>query len=85
MEFESPAQDIHQKLNHGIHGCKSVGEQDKSNDDRKFLEEAKGLVQRAVVNEDGEQREDIECMELRDSVKDFPMLIGKVTYLGNAK
>jgi len=69
LEFESSAQDIHQKLHHGIHGCKSVGEQDKSNDDRKLFIEAKRLIQRAVVDEDGEQGEDIERMELRVNVR----------------
>jgi hypothetical protein len=54
LKLESPAQHIQQKLHHGIHGCKSVGEEDKSNDDGEFLVEAKGLVQRAIVDEDGE-------------------------------
>ena len=65
LEFEFSAQNVHQQLHHRIHGCESVREEDKPNDDGEFLVEAKGLVEGTVVDEDREEGEDVECMELK--------------------
>lgn len=64
MEFEFSAQDVHQQLHHCVHGCEGVREEDESNDDGKLLVEAEGLVEGAVVDEDGEESEDVERVEL---------------------
>ena len=64
LEFEFPAQNIHQQLHHRVHGCERIREEDESNDDWELLVEAEGLVKGAVVDEDREEGEDIECVEL---------------------
>lgn len=66
MEFEFSAQNVHQQLHHGVHGCQGVREEDEANDDGEFLVEAEGLVERAVVDEDGEKGKDVECVKLED-------------------
>lgn len=60
MELVATAQNIHQELDDSVHWCKGVREQDKSDDNRKFLVESKGFIERSVVNEDGEEGEDVE-------------------------
>ena len=66
LEFEFPAQNVHQQLHHSIHGCEGVREEDEANDDGELLVEAEGLVEGSVVNEDGEEGEDVECVELEN-------------------
>lgn len=64
LEFKFSAQDVHQQLHHCVHGCEGVREKDESNDDGKLLVEAERLVEGAVVDEYGEEGEDVECVEL---------------------
>ena len=64
MEFELSTQNVHQQLHHGVHGCEGVREEDEANDDGKVLVKAEGLVKGAVVDEDGEEGEYVECVEL---------------------
>ena len=54
LEFKFSAQYVHQQLHHRVHGCEGVREEDEANDDGEFLMEAEGLVEGAVVDEDGE-------------------------------
>ena len=54
LELKFPAQNVHQQLHHGVHGCESIREEDESNDDRELLVEAEGLVKGAIVDEDRE-------------------------------
>ena len=69
LEFEFSTQDVHQQLYHRVHGCESVREKDKSNDDGELVVEAEGLVEGAVVDKDGEEGENVECVEL-EGVRD---------------
>lgn len=66
LEFKLSAQNIHQQLHHRVHRCEGVREEDEANDDGELLVEAKGLVEGAVVDEDGEEGEDVECVELEN-------------------
>lgn len=70
LEFEFPAQDVHQQLHYRVHRRERVGEEDESNDDGELPVETKGLVEGAVVDEDGEEGKDVECVEL-DNVRDW--------------
>ena len=53
LEFESSAQDVHQELHQVFRGCENVREENESDDNRKLFVEAEGLVEGAVVDEDG--------------------------------
>jgi hypothetical protein len=64
LELVPSAEDVHEKLDDGVHGRKSVGEEDEANYDREFLVEAEGFVERTVVDEDGEQGKYIEEVRL---------------------
>ena len=64
FEFKLPAQDVHEQLHHRIHRCQRLGEQKEPNHDGLLPHEAKGLVQGAVVDKCGEQREDVEQVRL---------------------
>lgn len=64
LKFEFPAQNVHQQLHRSVHGCEGVREEDEANDDGKLLVEAERLVEGSIVNEDGEEGEDVECVEL---------------------
>ena len=66
LELELSAQNVHQQLHHRVHWGEGVREEDEANDDREFLVEAEGLVEGAVVDEDREEGEDVECMELEN-------------------
>lgn len=64
LKFKFSTEDIHQQLHHRVHGCEGVREEDESDDDGELLVKAEGLVKGAVVDEDGEESEDVECVEL---------------------
>ena len=65
LELVFSAQNIHEQFNDCIHRRQGVREQDEADNDREFIVEAKGLVERFVVYEDGEQGEDVEEMGLK--------------------
>lgn len=73
LELEFPAQNIHQQLHYRVHRREGVGEEDEPNDDGKFPVEAKGLVQGTVVDEDGEEGKDVECVKL-DYVREWSIV-----------
>ena len=54
LEFESSAQDVHEELHHVFRGCENVREENESDDDGELSVEAEGLIEGAVVDEDGE-------------------------------
>lgn len=62
LEFVLSAEDVHQELDDCVHRCKSVGEENEADYNWVFAVEPEGLVERVVVDEDGEQGEDIEEM-----------------------
>jgi hypothetical protein len=64
LELEATADDVHTQLDDEIHGCEGVREQEESNDDGTLLDEAKVGVERGVIDEDGEQQEDVEDVDL---------------------
>lgn len=64
LEFKFATQDVHQQFYHCVHWCEGVRKEDETNDDGVFLVETEGLVQGAIVDEDGEECEDIEHVEL---------------------
>ena len=64
LELEFPAQNVHQELDHGVHGCESIREEDEPNDDRELLVKSERLVKGAVVDKDRKKGENIECVEL---------------------
>lgn len=66
LKLEFSAENVHQQLHHRVHGCEGVREKDKANDDGEFFVEAEGLVEGAVVDEDGKKGEDVECVELEE-------------------
>jgi hypothetical protein len=52
LEFIFPAEHIHQELDNQVHWCKSVREEQETNDDRKLLMESERVVKRFVVHEE---------------------------------
>ncbi len=67
LELEFSGQDVHEELDDGVHGCQSIREEDEADYDGALVVEAEGLVEGAVVDEDGEEGENIEHMELEES------------------
>ena len=65
LELELAGDDVHQVLDDSVHRGESAGEEYETDDDGEFLVEAVGIVQRPVVDEDGEQSEDVEDVNLR--------------------
>ena len=59
LEFKLAGEDIHQKLDDSVHGGQSIGEEDETDHDGVDGVEAKRSVERVVVNEDGEQGENV--------------------------
>lgn len=64
MKLELSAQNVHQQLHHRVHGCEGVREKDEANYDGKLFVKAEGLVEGAIIDEDGKKGEDVECVEL---------------------
>lgn len=64
LELVAPREDVHQQLDHGVHGREGVGEEDEADDDGHFAVEAEGAVEGLVVDEDGEEGEDVEEVDL---------------------
>lgn len=78
LEFEFSAQNVHQQFHHRVHGCEGIREEDEANDDGKLLVEPEGLVEGAVVDEDGEEGKDVECVELAN-VRDW-FTVGRASH-----
>ena len=53
-------EDVHHELNNGVHWSQGIREKNESDDDWADAVEAECLIERAVVDEDGEEAEDIE-------------------------
>lgn len=89
LKFELAAQDVHEKLDNSIHWCQSVREQEESNHDGLLVEETERLVQRLVVDEDREERKDVEHVRLQWSanflIRNRYEEREKKTYLSNTK
>ena len=68
LELELPAEDVNELVDDGVLGREHVGEEDEADDDGEVVVEAKGLVEGVVVDEDGEEGEDVEEVELDSSV-----------------
>ena len=68
LELVAPGEDVHQQLDHGVHGGEGVGEEDEADDDGHFGVEAEGAVEGLVVDEDGEEGEDVEEVDLRGRI-----------------
>lgn len=64
LELELAADNVHKKVDDEIHGGKSIREEDEANNDGVLLEETKRRVQGVVVDEDREEKEDIEGVSL---------------------
>lgn len=65
LELEPPRERVHAELHERIHRRQCIREEDESHDDGMLLDEAKGRVERVVVDEDGEEEEDVEEVGLR--------------------
>lgn len=76
LEFVAAAEDVHQELDDCVHWCKSIGEEDEADYDGKFFVEAEGLVKGFVVDEYGEEGEDVEEVGLYIlSIRSFSILV----------
>ena len=64
LEFVATAENIHEELDDGVHWGQSVGEEDETDYDGEFFVETEGLVEGFIVDEDGEEGEDVEEMGL---------------------
>ena len=78
LELMNAAQNVQQQLDDSIQGRESIREQHEAHDDGEFIVEAVRLIQGTVVDEDGEEGEEVEDVELRDGeqfgrVTEFPM------------
>lgn len=89
LEFELAAEDVHQQLDHGIHRCQSVGEQQESNHNGIFIVEPECLVQGLVVHKGREKSEDVEHVELLSGQLGALCILYVImktgTYLSNSK
>ena len=54
LELIAAAQDIHEKLDYGVHWSESVRKEDEADDYRELVVEAKRIVKGVIVDEDGE-------------------------------
>lgn len=64
LELVTTAENVHAQLDEDIHRREDIGEQDEANNNGLHGLEAKVCVQRPVVDEDREERKDVEEMEL---------------------
>lgn len=71
FKLELAAEDVHQELDDGVHRGQGVREQDEPDHDGLLLDKSERLVQRLVVDEDREQRKDVEHVELNWRVSGF--------------
>lgn len=60
LEFVLAGEDVHHELNNSVHWSQGIREKDESDDDWADAVEAECLIEGAVVDEDGEEAEDIE-------------------------
>ena len=72
LEFVFAAEDVHQELDDCVHWCQSIGEEDEADYDWEFVVEAEGLVERFIVDEDGEEGEDVEEVGLHSLIPSQP-------------
>lgn len=59
LELERAGDDVQEELDDRVHGRQGVGEEEEADDDGALIVEAKRGVQGAVVDEDGEEAEDV--------------------------
>lgn len=66
LKFKLAAEDVEEQLDDSVHGGEGVAEEDEADDDGVLGVEAECVVERGVVEEDGEEGEDVEkvCLEL---------------------
>lgn len=64
LELVSTAQDVHAQLDENVHRGQNIREEDEANNDGLHGVESKIGIQRLVVDEHREQREDVEEVEL---------------------
>ncbi len=64
LKLITTAQDVHEQLDNRVHGAKNVREEKEAHDDGMLLGEAKVGKERVVVDEDREEREDVEEVDL---------------------
>lgn len=69
LEFVATAEDVHEQLDDCVHWCQSVGEEDESDYYGELFVETEGLVEGLVVDEYGEEGEDVEEMGLQMSMQ----------------
>lgn len=88
LELELATNNVHSELDDEIHGCECIREEEETNDDGALQDETKVGVQRGVVDEDREEREDVEDMSLakvRNAHCRCRQRIENRAYLRNAK
>jgi hypothetical protein len=64
LKLVATAEDVHEELDDGFGGGQDVGEEEEAYDDGALEGEAEGGVERSVVDEDGEEREDVDEVDL---------------------
>lgn len=63
FKLELAGKNVHQKLHNAVCRAEHLVEKNESDHNRLLVVEAKGLVQAAIVDENTEQREDVEQVE----------------------
>jgi len=64
LELEAAGEDVHEELDDRIHGREDVGEEDEADNDGVLGQETKVGVEGVVVDEDGEEGEDVKEVDL---------------------
>ena len=75
LELVGAGEDVHEELDDGVEGRQEVGEEDEADDDG-LRGEGKGVVERGVVDEDGEEGEDVDEVELGQRQQLLPGMSG---------
>lgn len=81
LELVSTAQNVHAQLDENVHRGQNIGEEDEANNDGLHGVESKVGIQRLVVDEHGEQREDVEEVELVPSALESYFKKGRLSNL----
>lgn len=68
LELVAARKDVLEQRDGHIHGRQRVGEEDEADDDGVLVDEAEVGVEGVVVDEDGEQGEDVEEVDLSGSL-----------------
>jgi len=64
LELVAAAEDVHEQLDDGFGGGQDVRKEEEADDDGALEGEAEGGVEGGVVDEDGEEREDVDEVDL---------------------